>query len=99
MSSGNDFRGPWNQGKTTQTGETFEYIENPVEHVLKTNGLLEQNEIHGGMTERGAKRVEVELGKVRSEEIMAATSTGQQGWNDPVNGKIPVAAGIMPQVG
>jgi Mn-containing catalase len=26
MSSGNDFRGPWNEGLTTRLGETFQYV-------------------------------------------------------------------------
>src|ERR1700742_429773 len=40
MSSGNDFTGPWNEGKTTQLGEELIYVEDPVDYVLQTNGLL-----------------------------------------------------------
>src|ERR1700710_1145833 len=39
MSSGNDFRGPWNQGKSTQLGETFQFVADPIKHVMESNGL------------------------------------------------------------
>ena len=42
MSNGNNIRGPWNQGVSTQLGETWQYIEDPIQHVMETNGLLKQ---------------------------------------------------------
>src|SRR3982750_4230872 len=45
LSSGNDFRGPWNDGPSTQFGEAFQYIEDPIQHVMETNGLLSQKAV------------------------------------------------------
>jgi Mn-containing catalase len=42
MSSGNDYRGPWNEGESSRLGETFQFIEDPIKHVMETNGLLDQ---------------------------------------------------------
>src|SRR5436190_9112403 len=36
MSSGNDFTGPWNQGASTQMGESFQFIDDPVKHIMET---------------------------------------------------------------
>src|SRR5215217_6495529 len=47
FSTGNDFKGPWNQGPSTQLRETFQFIDDPVKHVINTNALLDQ-EISGG---------------------------------------------------
>src|SRR3954471_2382827 len=42
MSTGNDFTGPWNSGESTVLGETIQFIDDPVQHILDTNGLLNQ---------------------------------------------------------
>lgn len=42
MSKGDDYEGGWNKGPTPELGEEWQYIENPLEHVLNTNGLLEE---------------------------------------------------------
>lgn len=39
MSSGNDYTGPWNTGKSTQLGEEIQYVDDPIAYVLKTNGI------------------------------------------------------------
>src|SRR3954471_24787421 len=39
MSNGSAVRGPWNDGKSTQLGETWQYIDDPVQHVMETHGL------------------------------------------------------------
>jgi len=83
MSSGNDFRGPWNQGPSSQFGETFQFIEDPIQHIMQTNGLLDQ-EIAG--TERTPEQVEAldrEWSQLRSGQINAACPISAQQWNDP----------------
>jgi len=85
FSSGNDYRGPWNEGATTQFGETIQYIDDPVQHVLDTNGLLDQ-EINGtNRTEEETMQQNEELSKKRSDEIKAASPAGEQQWNDVEN--------------
>jgi Mn-containing catalase len=83
MSSGNDFRGPWNKGLSTQLGETFQFIEDPVKHVMATNGLLTQTAEGTDRTEKEVQSLNEELSELRSEEITSACSLGEQQWNDP----------------
>ena len=45
MSKGEDFKGGWNEGTSPLLGEAWEYIDNPLQHVLETNGLLEETAI------------------------------------------------------
>ena len=85
MSNGNSAKGPWNQGSTTQLGETFQYIEDPVKHVIETNGLLDQK-VSG--TERTGEQVDVmnkELGQAKKEFVNAAAPIGPQQWNTPLS--------------
>lgn len=79
MSTGNDFRGPWNQGKTTQMEDTFQYIDDPIQHVLETNGLLNVESIGKG---EKLEAVDKKLGTQRREEIDMAAPPGEQQWND-----------------
>jgi len=85
LSSGNDFHGPWNQGESTQMKETFEYIEDPIQHILETNGLMDQNgtgsDEDGTMKE--VEHVNKQLGAQRREEVDSACPIGPQQWNDP----------------
>jgi Mn-containing catalase len=85
MSSGNSFRGPWNQGETPVTGETWQFIEDPIKHVLETNGLLNQ-EIQGTpLTPDTAAGLEKTLSKERSEEVNSTVPIGEQQWNKPLD--------------
>ena len=82
MSSGNDFRGPWNQGPSSQFGETFQYIEDPIQHIMDTNGLLTQ-EAEG--TDRTPDQIEMlddQLSSDRSAQVSSANPIGEQQWND-----------------
>jgi Mn-containing catalase len=81
MSSGNDFTGPWNEGKTTQLGETVQFIEDPVNYVLETNGLLTHEAAGTDRTEEAVKKVDQQLSGIKSAEVTAATPPGVQQWN------------------
>lgn len=83
MSSGNDFRGQWNQGASTQMGETFQYIEDPIKHVMETNGLLDQKAEGTKRTEEEVQQINDKLGLRRSDEVNSAALIGAQQWNDP----------------
>jgi Mn-containing catalase len=83
MSSGNDFRGPWNQGESTQLGETFKYVEDPIQFVLDSNGLLNVELEGTDRTESKVKSINKSLGAERSAEVKAAAPIGEQLWNDP----------------
>src|SRR5438552_12185733 len=46
MSNGAEVRGPWNQGKSSQLGEEYQYINDPIKHIKETNSLLDQEQTH-----------------------------------------------------
>lgn len=81
MSNGTSVRGPWNQGVSPELGETWEYIEDPIEHVLNTNGLLNE-EISGTETtmETARKKTE-EVSKMRTEQIKNSIPKGDNQWS------------------
>jgi Mn-containing catalase len=82
MSNGQEFRGPWNEGVSTQLGETWQYIDDPVQHVRETQGLMEE-EIEG--TERTDAEVETmnkTLSEERSAEIKTATPMENMQWSE-----------------
>jgi Mn-containing catalase len=83
MSTGNDFRGPWNQGASTQLGETFQFIEDPIKHIMETNGLLNQVAEGTDRTEEQVQELNKKLSALRNEEINSASSLNEQQWNDP----------------
>lgn len=83
MSNGNSIRGPWNQGVSTQMGETWQYIEDPIQHVMESNGLLKQQIAGTDRTEDQVSELNEKLGKMRSKHIKEMAPPGPQQWNDP----------------
>lgn len=80
LSNGEDVRGPWNEGKSPELGETWEYISDPIEHVRKTKGMTEGHK----KTSRDPKEVEImnkELSKKKFEEIKKAMPKGEAQWS------------------
>jgi Mn-containing catalase len=86
MSTGNDFRGPWNEGESSRLGETFQFIEDPIKHVMDTNGLLDQQPEGTDRTEETVQKLNEELSEQRSTEINASAPMGPQQWNTNMNG-------------
>src|SRR5690349_19501631 len=66
MSSGNDFTGPWNQGESTQLGESWQFVEDPITHVMQTNGLLDQQPEGTDRTEEIVRDLDEQTSKLRS---------------------------------
>jgi Mn-containing catalase len=86
MSSGNDFRGPWNEGVSAQLGETWQYIDDPIQYVITTNSLIDHNIKGSDRTEKQVSKLNKELGEMRSKEVNAAVPIGKQQWNDSLMG-------------
>jgi Mn-containing catalase len=81
MSNGQDVRGPWNEGVSPGLNEVWQYIDDPIEHVKATNGLLDQ-EIEGtDRTEALVKELNETLSKERREEIEKATAMEDKQWS------------------
>ncbi|HEY0609154.1 MAG TPA: manganese catalase family protein [Chitinophaga sp.] len=81
MSNGSAIRGPWNEGESSQLGETWQYIEDPVKHVLETNGLLHQDPEGTERTLEGVDELNRQLSEERSNEINMAVPIGEQHWS------------------
>jgi len=81
MSNGTNIRGPWNSGESSQLGEEWQYIEDPIQRVIETNGLLNCEPQGTVRTVKGTDEVSFGLSKERSQEIKNAVPPGEQQWN------------------
>ncbi len=82
MSDGQDVRGPWNQGKGPWKNGEWEYIQNPVQEVRETNGLLNKEPKNTEMSEDEAHKKEKELSRKRSEKVKSSTSKKEKQWSE-----------------
>jgi Mn-containing catalase len=87
MSTGNDFTGPWNEGTTTQLQENYQYVEDPIQFVLESNGLMQQQPQGTERTLDIVAEMNRQLSGIRSEEINLAAPIGEQQWNEPMTEK------------
>jgi Mn-containing catalase len=84
MSSGNDFKGPWNEGPSTQLEEPMRFIDDPIQHIIETNGLLTITPEGTANTPEEVEELNTTLGQQRREEIDTACPINEeQQWNDP----------------
>lgn len=81
-SAGEDARGPWNEGASTQFKETWQYINDPKEHVESTNGLQDIDPKGTDRTLESVEKNDQELSRVRSEEVNSATPTKDIQWSN-----------------
>lgn len=81
-SQGEDARGPWNEGKSTQLQEEWQYIADPLDHVQETNGLLDIEPQGTERTEVSVRKLDEKLAKERSKEILSATPQKDLQWNN-----------------
>lgn len=96
MSNGTAVRGPWNEGVSPELGEVWRYIDDPIAHVAATNGLLNQ-EIEGTRRdEKSVQELNQALGKQRSNEVIAATTDGENQWSTYSSGDDPGADSDAP---
>src|SRR5690606_14401860 len=81
MSSGADARGPWNDGSSTQLGETWVYVADPLASVEQTNGLVDMEPDGTTRTMESMREAEKTLGKKRSEEIKSSVPDKDIQWS------------------
>lgn len=80
-SKGEDFRGPWNEGESTQLKETWQYIDDPQKQIEETDGLLNIEPKGTQRTKESVKKADEELAKKRSSEILSATPKKDMEWS------------------
>ena len=81
MSNGTEIRGPWNEGSSTQLGETWQYIQDPIMHVKETTGLVDQPIMGTERTDKAADTLSKQLAKERAGEVKTATPEGENQWS------------------
>ena len=82
MSSGPEVRGPWNEGQTPVTGEEWIYVDDPLKHVIETNGMTKDHEPRG--TNRGMEetdKINKALSEERSAHIKSSVPKGENQWS------------------
>lgn len=91
MSSGASVRGPWNQGESTQFGETWQFVDDPIKFVLDSNGLTNLQPEGTARTLEGVQALDEDLSKEKSEEINMAVPIGEQAWSESAKNEAPTA--------
>jgi Mn-containing catalase len=81
MSNGEEFRGPWNEGVSTRLGEEWQYIQDPLQQVRETNGLLEEQIVGSARTAEEVAAMNQSLSEERSSEINEATPMENMQWS------------------
>lgn len=83
MSKGDEFKGPWNEGKSPELGEEWQVINNPLEHINETNGLLDEKSEGTNRTEESVQENNKKLSTERKGIVDAATmpKNGVMSWS------------------
>lgn len=81
MSISESARGPWNEGQGPwPAGESWEYIENPLEQVTQTRGQADKVPQGNERSEEEIRELDKSLSAQRSEEVKQAVPTGENQW-------------------
>lgn len=81
-SMGEDARGPWNEGNSTQLHESWQYINDPKRHVESTNGLEDLEPVGTDRTLDSVEKADKKLSKERNEEVNSATPEQDIQWSN-----------------
>lgn len=81
LSNGEEKRGPWNKGTSPAFEEEWQYIENPLQYILETDGLATRKPEGTDRTEESVKAHNEKLARMRSKEIKTAEPEGELQWH------------------
>ncbi|GGD31617.1 manganese catalase family protein [Flavobacterium orientale] len=83
MSKGDDFKGPWNEGRSPELKEVWQVIEDPLQHVRATNGLLDEKSKGTERTDATVQQHNKKLSAERKTTVEAATrpENGVMSWS------------------
>ena len=82
LSQGQEARGPWNDGTSSQLGEEWQYIADPLSLVKETDGLTTLEPQGTDRTMNTVADADEMLAAERSGEVKAATPPGANQWSD-----------------
>ena len=80
MSNGASARGPWNEG-INLLGDEWQYIDDPVAHVIETQGMLKDEPRGTARSEKEVSQLNKELADLRSTEVKKASPKGENQWS------------------
>jgi Mn-containing catalase len=81
LSNGASVEGPWNRGQGPwREGESWVLIDDPVQHVIDTNGLIDQEILGSSQTAASVEALEAELSTLRSTEVSSKVPAGGNQW-------------------
>lgn len=80
MSTGADARGPWNEGETSQLGEEWQYVEDPIEHVRESQGMDHEPEGTDRTVESAREKSE-EVSEEKAKPVKKAVPKGANQWS------------------
>jgi Mn-containing catalase len=83
FSKGEDFKGPWNEGKSAEFQEEWKFIDDPLEYIRTTNGLLEEKIEKTNRTEESVSLKTRALSRERKLEVDKANNSlkGIMAWS------------------
>lgn len=82
MSNGKGVRGPWNQGQGPWgPGESWEYIEDPVQTVMQTRGSTQMPAKGTKRSQQDVVQTNKKLSEQRSQEVNQAIASHQNDWS------------------
>lgn len=81
LSDGDTVRGPWNEGTPPWDRGEWAYVDDPIQHVRESNGMLDQEIMGSDMTQEEVAKMNKELAKKRSEKIKSALPEGENQWS------------------
>ena len=75
-------RGPWNQGQGPwPAGEEWQYIEDPLDYVVQSEGLEKHKPQSSMMTEAEVQAKNAQMSKMRSTEVKQSLPAGENQWS------------------
>lgn len=82
MSNGADAQGPWNRGQGPwPQGEQWDYIDDPLQHCVATQGLINRPIRGNSRSQKEVKQVAQALSAQRSQEISTSVPKGENQWS------------------
>jgi Mn-containing catalase len=82
MSNGASADGPWNSGRGPWgDGESWVFIEDPLKHVVQTNGLTRQDIAGNTRSDDDVDAMNRKLSKQRSAEVSSMVPSGENQWS------------------
>lgn len=83
LSNGASARGPWNEGQGPwPSGEHWVYIDDPIRHVVETEGETKHGVEGTRLTLADVERMDKEMSRTRSKEVREATPSGRMQWSE-----------------